>query len=112
MFKGSVLREAREKAGYTLLELAEALKKEYGTCVVDFTTLSQWEINPNASPRKGNIKRVAAFLNVPLSQLYEETESKSNDESINVLLLIEKLIKIHKENPEDERLKKIELILM
>lgn len=113
MFKGYVLREAREKAGYTLIGLSQALKEEYGSLVVDYTTLSQWEISPTASPRKGNIKKVAEFLSIPISDLYDDNEMPLTSENeLDVLNLIEKIIRIYKENPNDERIKKIDTILM
>ena len=55
MFRGDVLREAREKAGYTLMGLSKALKEEYGSLVVDYTTLSQWEISPTAAHERRTI---------------------------------------------------------
>lgn len=110
MFKGEVLREARERAGYTLVGLAEALREEYGGLVVDYTTLSQWEITPTSAPRKGNIKKVADFLNICLSDLYGEVAIGYENES-DMLDLIEKMIKFYKKNPNDKRIEKIRMIL-
>lgn len=112
MFKGDVLREAREKAGYTLIGLAQALKEEYGSLVVDYTTLSQWEISPTAAPRKGNIKKVADFLDISLSDLYDNEMPPMRENEIQVLNMIERIISIYKVNPYDERIKKINTILM
>lgn len=112
MFKGDVLREAREKAGYTLMGLSQALKEEYGSLVVDYTTLSQWEISPTAAPRKGNIKKVAAFLDISLSDLYDSETPLMRENEIDILNLIERIISIYRVNPNDERIKKIETILM
>lgn len=112
MFRGDVLRKAREKAGYTLIGLSQALKEEYGSLVVDYTTLSQWEINPTAAPRKGNIKKVADFLGVSLADLYDKDAPLMSENEIDVLNLIEKIISIYKINPNDGRIKKINNILM
>ena len=112
MFRGDVLREAREKAGYTLMGLSEALKEEYGSLVVDYTTLSQWEISPTAAPRKGNIRKVADFLNISLTDLYENEIPLVSDNEIDILDLIEKIISIYKINSNDERIKKVNTILM
>lgn len=112
MFRGDVLREAREKAGYTLMGLSEALKEEYGSLVVDYTTLSQWEISPTAAPRKGNIRKVANFLNISLTDLYENEIPLVSDNEIDILDLIEKIISIYKINSNDERIKKVNTILM
>lgn len=111
MFRGEVLREAREQAGYTLKGLSEALKEEYGGLVVDYTTLSQWEINPFAAPRKGNIKKVAEFLRIPLSDLYSDEEAAKLEEQIEILDLIQRIIDIYKLNPDDKRIEKIRLLL-
>lgn len=111
MFRGDVLRQAREKAGYTLMGLSEALKEEYGGLVVDYTTLSQWEISPNAAPRKGNIKKVAEFLRIPLSDLYGDEEVSNLENQAEILDLIEKIISIYKTNPEDKRIEKIRVLL-
>lgn len=112
MFRGDVLREAREKAGYTLMGLSKALKEEYGSLVVDYTTLSQWEISPTAAPRKGNIRKVADFLNISLTDLYENEIPLVSDNEIDILDLIEKIISIYKINSNDERIKKVNIILM
>ena len=113
MFRGDILRAAREKAGYTLIGLSQALKEEYGGLVVDYTTLSQWEISPTAAPRKGNIKKVAEFLNISLSDLYDnEIPLVRSESEIDILNLIERIINIYKVNPNDERIKKIDTILM
>lgn len=112
MFRGDVLREAREKAGYTLMGLSKALKEEYGSLVVDYTTLSQWEISPTAAPRKGNIRKVADFLNISLSDLYDNEVPLVSENEIDILKLIEKIISIYKLNPNDDRIKKIGTILM
>lgn len=113
MFKGYVLRNARKKAGYTLVGLAEALKEEYGVLVVDYTTLSQWEINPIAAPRKGNLKKVADFLKLPIEELYEEESEKVKNESdVDILELVETLIKVYRKNPNDKRLEKVKVLLL
>lgn len=112
MFRGDVLREAREKARYTLMGLSEALKEEYGSMVVDYTTLSQWEISPTAAPRKGNIRKVADFLNISLTDLYENEIPLVSDNEIDILDLIEKIISIYKINSNDERIKRVNTILM
>lgn len=115
MFKGNILREAREKAGYTLVELSQALKEEYGFIVADYTTLSHWEISSNAAPRKGNLKRVADFLNISVSELYDDDKEAKNTESkadMDILILLEKLIAVYKNNPADRRLEKIKTLLM
>ncbi len=112
MFRGDVLREAREKAGYTLMGLSKVLKEEYGSLVVDYTTLSQWEISPTAAPRKGNIRKVADFLNISLTDLYENEIPLVSDNEIDILDLIEKIISIYKINSNDERIKKVNTILM
>ena len=110
-FRGAVLRLAREKAGLTLMGLSKALEKEYGTFVVDYTTLSQWEINPKAAPRKGKLKKVADFLGVKMSDLYDEKEVSRVDSSVDIISLIEKMIIIYKLDPNDTRLERIETIL-
>lgn len=112
MFKGSVLREARERAGYTLIGLAEALKEEYGRLIVDYTTISQWEVNPAASPRKANIKRVADFLKIPIEDLYSDTLDEEIEINLDILEMIERIIAIYKRDPNDIRIKKIESILL
>lgn len=112
MFRGDLLRKARERAGYTLIGLSQALKEEYGSVVVDYTTLSQWEINPTAAPRKGNIKKVADFLDISLSDLYDNKVPSMNGNEIDVLNLIGKIINIYKKDPNDNRIKKIDSILM
>ena len=113
MFRGEILRAAREKAGYTLIGLSQALKEEYGGLVVDYTTLSHWEISPTAAPRKGNIKKLAEFLNISLSDLYDnEIPLMRSESEIDILNLIERIINIYKVSPNDERIKKIDTILM
>ena len=80
--------------------------------VVDYTTLSQLEINPTAAPRKGNIRKVADFLNISLTDLYENEIPLVSDNEIDILDLIEKIISIYKINSNDERIKKVNTILM
>lgn len=92
--------------------LSKALKEEYGSLVVDYTTLSQWEINPTAASRKGNIRKVADFLNISLTDLYENEIPLVSDNEIDILDLIEKIISIYKINSNDERIKKVNTILM
>ena len=113
MFKGYLLREVREKAGYTLIGLAKALEKEYGFLVVDYTTLSQWETSPTAKPRKGNLKRVASFLDIPVSDSYDDANKKNDIETEeDILSLIEKIILLYKNNPDDIKIEKIRTLLI
>lgn len=110
MFKGKVLRKKREDAGYTLQGLAEALKQEYGVAI-DFRTIAAWETNKKATPRRKNIAMVADFLGINLEELYEEDVSAPKEKETEILLLIEKIIKIYHDEPDDERLKKISYLL-
>ena len=109
MFKGDVLRAEREKAGYTLIGLAKALKEHYGTMVVDYTTLSQWEIVPTARPRRKNVERVAKFLNISVDELYDEDIPEKKEDILGIL---EKIIKVYKNNPNDDRIVKLSDLMM
>ena len=111
MFMGNVLREEREKAGYTLIGLAKALNEKYGVLVVDYTTLSQWEIAKNANPRRKNVEKVAKFLNIPIEKLYDEAMAIPEKKE-DILDTLEKIIKLYKTDPNDDRIARIKEIIM
>lgn len=113
MFRGDVLRKNREMKNYTLKGLSDALKEKYGRYIVNFTTLSQWETNPKAAPRKKNLLIVADFLGLSLNDLYDdEPEIISDEMKVDIISIIAKMIRLYYENPQDERLFQIQTLIM
>lgn len=110
-FNGSVLKEARENAGLTLLELSMAIHKKYGT-TIDISTISRWENCPTSRPRSGNLQRVADLLGINVSTLYCNDEKEADNlEDINIVEMMYKLLAIYKADQNDERLARVNLIL-
>ena len=114
MFKGTILREARKRAGYTLVGLSKALKEEYGHQVVDFTTLSTWEINPSSRPSRAKIEKVCRFLGISLGELYDSEDCIIGTDLLKDITCVEiigKIVQVYLRNPNDERISQIRDIL-
>lgn len=115
MFHGDKLKDARKRAGYTLVGLSKALKEEYGHQVVDFTTLSSWEINPSSRPSRAKIEKVCRFLGVSLEELFDAEDciivGADLFKDISGMELIGKLVQVYLRNPNDERISQIKDIL-
>lgn len=84
-FNGSYFKKYREKGGWTQLELAEAVNKEYKTHIVDVTSIARWEQNKNANPRNTTLVKVAKVLEIPVEALFDiidtyETKEKEYED--------------------------------
>ncbi len=109
MFNSTLLQEKRKEKGYTLVTLSEKIKKEFNI-VVDPRTISTWENNKNAHPRKPALLVVCKVLDIQPTDLYiDEQKECHNDESI--LNIVEKIIFIYKKDSADYRIKQIRDIL-
>lgn len=108
IFKGSIIKNAREKKGYTTRALADlALHKGVK---IDHSSLTRWENLPTAKPRQQALEVICEILEIN-EDLYEEIEVDEIEESIDVTALISKIIDINKADEKDYRLIQIKKIL-
>lgn len=108
IFKGSIIKKAREEKGYTTRVLADlALQKGVK---IDHSSLSRWENLPTAKPRQQALEAICDILEIN-EDLYEEIEMDEADEIVDVTALISKIIDISKSDEKDFRLMQIKKIL-
>src|SRR5665647_2377294 len=69
-FNGLYLKERRERLGLTQLELANKVNEKHGRAIIDVTSISRWERNPEALPRNNKLVKVAETLGVPVEAFY------------------------------------------
>lgn len=81
-FNGIKFKKIRERYGLTQLELADKVNEKYGKAVVDASSISRWEINPNAVPRNNKLVKVAETLGVSVDIFFDTDKKDENYERV------------------------------